>query len=62
MDYFRLKSILFEPQAMGQHDLPDYYYDSMSNLVPGGAYLEVFSSRQYNDQWFTFDAKEADNV
>lgn len=62
LDYFRLKSILFEPQAMGQHDLPDYYYDSMSNLVPGGAYLEVFSSRQYNDQWFTFDAKEADNV
>lgn len=61
LDYFRPKSIAYEPQATGQHNLPDFYYDSMSNIVPG-PYLEVFSSRQYNNQWFTFDAKEADNV
>jgi len=60
--YFRPQSDHLEHPLSDQKNLPDFYYDSMSNLVPGGAYLEVFSTRQYNDQWFSFATKEADNV
>ena len=62
VSYFRPQSDYLEHPVSGQKNLPDFYYDSMSNLVPGGAYLEVFSTRQYNDQWFSFDTKEDDNV
>ena len=61
LDYFRLKSILFEPQALGQSNLPDYYYDSMTNFVPA-PYLECFSSKQFNKNWFVWQPEGGKNV
>lgn len=51
---FRLESVHFDNQNQGQADLPDYYYDIMENLVPGGVFLEVFSKRCYDSQWSIF--------
>ncbi len=62
IDYTRLQSISFDAQAEENEYLPDYYYSSLEALIPGGAYLEVFSTRQFSDQWFVFDPREADNV
>ncbi len=62
IDYTRLKSVFFDAQAQEENHSPDYYYSSFEALIPGGAYLEVFSTRQFSDQWFVFDPREADNV
>jgi len=62
IDYTRLQSISFDAQVPGNKYLPDYYYSGLETLMQGGAYLEVFSTRQFSDQWFVFNPQEADNV
>lgn len=62
IEYFRFDSNTFEHQGSDQKYLPDYYFSEVEVLVPGGKYLEVFTARQYSDQWFSYQAQGGKNV
>lgn len=62
IEYLRMDSNTFEHQGPDQKCLPDYYFSEVEVLVPGGKYLEVFTSRQYSDKWFSYQAQGGQNV
>ena len=62
IEYLRMDSNTFEHQGPDQKCLPDYYFSEVEVLVPGDKYLEVFTARQYSDQWFSYQAQGGKNV
>ena len=62
IEYLRFDSNTVEHQGPDQKCLPDYYFSEVEVLVPGGKYLEVFTSRQYSDKWFSYQAQGGKNV
>jgi len=62
IEYFRFNSDTFEHQEEDKKCLPDYYFSEVEQLIVGGKYLEVFTARQYNEQWFSYQAQGGKNV
>ena len=60
---FQLESVHFNHKTTELLSLPDYYFSMMEEMCPGEQYLEVFSCRQYSDNWnvLKINKKEEEN-
>lgn len=60
---FQLESVHFDHKTTELLSLPDYYFSMMEEMCPGEQYLEVFSCRQYSDNWnvLKINKKEEEN-